>query len=176
MSLATKAQNPLKMVYDALWALVDVTGLTEAVKVGNRVKYDSGLKEKVQVTSSDFPEIQLVPSSGNYNLPDSSHTSMMIERFTWLLGSGTYNIADLLYLKWLLLASHDKWVDDISSLRWDDELFVTRVSIEDGTSGYQETKTTRQKIGGWSAILTVEVEMHFKRETLRREFVTDGSS
>lgn len=169
MSLATEASNPLQMVYDALWAIVPKSDLANLVKEGNRVKFDDELNAKEIISTADFPEIQLAPSSGNYNLPDTSHTSMVLERFTWLVGSGTFDLKELLHLKWLLIASHDTWVEDISALTWDGELFVTRVSIDDGTTGHQETKSTRQKIAGWSAILSVEVEMHFKRETLRKE-------
>lgn len=162
--------NPLKLVYDKLWDIVEKTDLATLVKAGNREKFDKHNRgTKRQVKTGDFPELKLAISTGNFQLPSDSSSGMMIERFTWLLSSGDWGNDDFLHLKWLLQSSHMEWITDLTALTWDGLPFVTRCSLLDSLSGTDNSEASRLMNAGWSSVLTVEVQMHFGKATLAKE-------
>lgn len=138
--------------------------LVSMVRERNRIRMDRpGDRDpwKETVSAADLPELRLDVDSLTANLMSTSSTTMVTRRYSWVLSTGDFRYTELLApLEWYLTAAMLKWREKLSTLLWRDKSFVKVVRLTDGSAGYSDPQANRG-IRGWSAIVRVEVEMHF---------------
>lgn len=169
--------DPFTMVYDALWDLAEGSGrVTDLVRVGNRIKLRETRTagDKKQISQGDLPEMILGLTSGTGNIRGTSSSSSCIKQFQWGLSTGDLNPERLLELEFALFAAMVNWPNVLAVLEWGGATFVKRaqlVSMEAGQSMAEQNRGIR----GWVALWTLEVEMHFRSQTLIEFGMGSGS-
>lgn len=165
--------NPFSGVYSALWRLVDdSTRMSSLVRLGNRIRYDHstpGPSAKAQISNADLPELVLISTGSSGNIHQTSSTSSFIRTYEWLLSTGQQSMTNsLLPVEWALFCALENWKHVITQLTWPNEhwYFVKRMSLMSVANGLADGDRNRG-MTGWSAIWSVEVEMHFKSADMR---------
>lgn len=163
-------ENPFTLVYDALWAMLEAhPQFVVDVKEGNRIKYNSSEDRdplKQEILDADLPEVVLVQTSVSANLYQSSSGSMCLRQYSILVSTGDFRYNKFLaQVEWDIFTAMMLWKERLGSLQWKNKAFVKRSNILSATSGASDSERNRG-IKGWSAIWTVEVEMHFTSQDL----------
>lgn len=159
--------DPFSQVYNALWSLADGSAqLTSLVRPGNMIRLNDTTRPrsplKDEVSNADLPEIVLVSNAVNGNLLNTSSSSMIIRQFQWIIATGDMSVVRrLLPIEFALFSAMCNWPTVLGSLRWNDQPFVKRCGLVSVDNGLTDSERNRG-IRGWSAIWTVEVEMHFR--------------
>lgn len=165
--------NPFTAVYDALWTMVERnTMLMELIRANNRVKYDDVMGGKKNISDGDLPELVLLSSGGESNVMNSSGTSKFDRKYTWALATGEYQINPYYNtVSWELYRAMVDWDKVLCALVWpvdSDWHYVVRtnlLSVDEGTMMIDENRG----ISGWAGMWQIDVEMHFRTESLRIE-------
>lgn len=164
-----ETDNPLIMVYDALWALAESSSrLTDLVRLKNRIKFNqTGQSSPVKedISNADLPELILVCTGGSGNLHNTSSTSSMTRRFEWIISTGDASISNkLLPVEWALYCAMISSQTTLGALRWPSDAtdgFCKVMRMLDIETGQADADRNRG-IAGWSSVWGVEVEMHFR--------------
>lgn len=174
--------DPLSMVYDALYDLVmRHPDAADVFKPGNRIRYDRDLdrdpvKDKIQ--DADLPELILLATGGTIAMHNTSNTSMMTRRYSWLLTTGDMRVHyRLLPIEWLLFEALHNWNVVLTALEWPEgsgRNFVKRCDVLDVTEGLSDPERNRG-IRGWSTIWACDVEMWFKTSDVVQELTSLSS-
>lgn len=164
--------DPFTIVYDGLWKVVKAhPNWEDFFKDGNVIRYDTANRFplKQQVNVSDLPELVLVPSGTVLGLQVSSNGTSITKRFQFLLSTGDFRVAHLLFpIQWLLATAFINANAVMKSLLYDGKPFVSRITVTDVAEGESDA-TRNRNIQGWSSIWTVEVEMQFLTASIRPE-------
>lgn len=167
--------NPFLQVYDALLALaVAHPLLAEMVRAGNRVTFGTGLANVEQPIKevpavADLPEI-ILKSNGivTGNLHNTSSTSILKRRYSFIVTVGTYQIAQLLELEFYLVCALCNWKETLTALQWNDKAFVKNANLSDVSEGLADTDN-RRKLRGWIAVWSCELDFVFNTAELIAE-------
>lgn len=161
------SDNPFQIVYDSLWTMMEADERFE-IKVGNKIKFNDNKREiyKSQHTTSDYPEVILVPESGVGNISSTSSTSFVAKRYTWIISAGDYRYNEISYIEWALTAGLLSWQYTMKTLLWEEHEFVKMVNIVDTNLELVE-RARSQNIKGLISFFTVRVDMHFANELVR---------
>lgn len=153
--------NPFEPIHDALWDLFDAnTALKELVKLGNRLKLNDKKTSpfKQQQVDSDFPQLIVVPSGGQFMPIVSSDGSELVQWFDIELSDSDLVITNKYFpLKWQIIKSLAK-VDELLSLS-----YVKKVIVED----IIDLQKPPDEQAGWIGIMRVSVIMWFSRDDLK---------
>ncbi len=165
-------KNPFSLVYTALWTLAEAEPeLTSLVALKNRIRYDvtdDRDPEKRTNTDADLPELVLTATGMSGNLWNTSTTSMVIKRYSWIISTGDFRITErLLPVEWALFKAMHGWKNILSTLVWQDMHFVKRVNLLDIQEGILRPEERRDGPRGWACVWEIEVEMHFNIGSLR---------
>lgn len=164
------SDNPFTLVYDELWKMLEAHPQFNAdVKEGNRIKYnwpDDRDPLKKTVMPGDLPEVVLMQTTVNANLYQSSSGSMCTRQYSILISTGDWRVnAFLSQVEWDVFTALMLWKERLGALQWRSKTFVKRANIVGASSGASDPERNRN-IKGWSAVWTVEVEMHFTSQDL----------
>jgi hypothetical protein len=163
--------TPFIDVWNALWIMVERNDrLTHYVRPGNRIKFTNTIGPKKEISEGDLPELQLHSSGADINIVASSSSSKVTRRYSWGITTGEYDINKYYNLvSWELYRSMIDWDIVLCALVWPKESewhYVTNVQIstvDEGTAMIDENRG----IIGWSAMMQIDVEMHFNVDALR---------
>jgi hypothetical protein len=171
--VSSSKPNPLTLVHDALWELVAKQPIfADLVKPGNRIQFnDPRVRDpiKASATTADLPEV-LLTSEGlsPVRLCRTSSTSSIIKQWGWVITTGDYRLNEfLLPIEWAIIACMMDWKRVLTALRWPPntsssyEHFVKRTDVVGTQHGESDARRNRG-IAGFSSIMTIEVEMHFR--------------
>lgn len=166
-----EASDPFLLVYNSLWTMMEADSRFE-VKEGNKIKFNSRDREpfKTQHSSTDYPEVMLLPESGIGNISSTSSTSFVLKRYSWIITGGDYRYSEISQIEWALTAGLLGWMYKLKTLLWDDYEFVKSVNIVDTNLELIDRTLARvraQGIAGLISIFTIEVKMHFSNELIR---------
>ena len=159
--------SPFTILYNGLWRLVERNeNLADAIKKGNRIKYENWTGFKDNISSADLPELSLIVEGGSINFQSTSSHSTIMRTYTWVLTYGGFQVTGYNNLLFELVKGLVDWDSVICGLLWQSEQFVTKAalaSFEEGTLNVQNNRGIR----GWSAMLQLEVEMNIPTALLR---------
>lgn len=166
-------QNPFTMLLTAIWEmLIDHPAFARDVKEGNRIRFDSlanrdPLKDPVEV--ADMPEVAIVAESVTANLMQTSSTSQCTRIYSILISTGDNRYSAFLgQIEWDVFVALLGWKTKLTGLRWRGKSFVKRTNVTTARSGLSDPKQNRN-LKGWSAVWSIEVEMHFDTQDLQKE-------
>lgn len=164
--------DPFSQVFDKFWDMLEAHPDTSAmIKPGNRIKLneqDTRQPTKPFVQVADLPELVLVTEGGNVSLHNTSSSTKIVRRYSWLLSTGDARVNYLLYpLEWLLVEAFSNWTREIALLTYKDKSFAKRFDFVDISEGWTRADQNKN-IKGWSSIWKCEIEMHFATSDLKR--------
>ena len=158
--------NPIQQVYDAIWHLIESNEeLTELVKLNNRIRFEDRDPMKDEISTSDLPEIRLVPVGGSSSQGISSSQDRLIKRFRIDISSGTQDVSELFELEWRLFCALSPWQEVLYGLTLNGCKFVIAcrgLSIREGIT----QSDLNRGIRGWSSMWECEIEMFFNKSSL----------
>jgi hypothetical protein len=159
-----KYNNPLQMVYDTLWAMLEEDERFQ-VKEGNRLSFNKDRNDrdviKSQMSTSDYPEVILVAEAiSTANLCSTSSSTKLVRNYSWIINAGDFRYSEIFPIEWAIFTGMLAWRFRLSTLEWEDELFVKRLNFTGANIG-QIDNQLRRGIKGWISVWTLEVEMHF---------------
>lgn len=173
------ATDPFTLVYSALWDMLEANAeFADMVKVGNRIRFDIEKRGvlKPDVSTADLPEVILTTFGGSLNLIDTSSSSKVTRFYQIVISTGDLRLAEYLNpLEWAIFRAMVGWRTTLGALRWKDKSFVKRANVTTGSEGESDPERNRG-IKGWSALWTIEVEMHFATADLAGDAFDSGFS
>ncbi len=167
MSL-TKANNPLRLVYDALWAMLrEDTDFQTMFPAAHCVEYGGTMNMEPDrhgvLAPADFPQCavrleSMAPAIQNTSNSSFLHTVWSIEVLT-----GDRQQTTLMDAMWIIYKATTNWVEelrDATAIKWQSKSFVhcckpMEVSIDDAT------KATNRGTRGWTCLWRGRVDMNF---------------
>jgi hypothetical protein len=165
------ACDPFSMVYTALWKMAEETpDLIELVKLRNRIRYDTFDRdpEKRNYLDADCPELALHSAGVTGNLWNSSTTSLVQRRYSWVIISGDMRITErLMPVEWALFIAMHGWKEVLGALTWNDKNFVHRASMLDIQEGILRPMEGVEGPRGWSAVWAIQVDLSFDTKDLQ---------
>lgn len=158
--------NPFNLVHNKLWDMIErVPDVDDIVAKGNRIKYNSTVSrdiEKQRIQAADVPELSLVTEGGPVRMQNTSSTTMITRRWTWVIATGDKRLNEFLFpVEWMLIGALLNWKSELTALEWDSQRFVHRCDVLDTLEGMTAQDRNRNMVG-WSSLWRCEVEMHFK--------------
>lgn len=151
--------NPISLIAGGLWAAVDAHPVLAEIRAGNKIRFDRpGNPIKETLAIADVPELRLLPTSASGNLHNTSNSSTVVTTFTWLVVLGQFGETEVNKLLWALIECAAAWKKYIAPLEWRGKRFVKRLDFRQSQSGLTDRALNRG-VDGWSAILTIEVEL-----------------
>ncbi len=160
--------NPFEPIHDELWKLFEAnTALAALVKLGNRIKLDGKKVNpfKEQYADSDYPEIIIVPSGGQFEPVKSSDHSELVQWYDIEVNDGDLVATNKFFpLKWEIIKSLTKFAKNIRTNAYGSETlsYVKRVFVED----IEEAMKPKDEHVGWFGIFRISVLMTFSIEDL----------
>lgn len=156
--------DPFSLVYTALYELVIASPrLTELVKVGNRIRFDSATDRdplKQNVLDADTPELILADQAVTVNLHGTSSGTKIVRQYAFLLATGDMRINERLHpVEFALCCALSRWKESLTALQWEGRSFVKRLDVTSVAQGQSDPERNRG-IKGWSAVWQCEVEMY----------------
>ncbi len=157
------ADDPFTQTFDTLWQLLEShEGFSRHVRLGNRIKFSGGPTDprRGSLQSADLPEVRIVPDGGKMELFATSTSSRAIQDYRVIITTGTLQAdKSLLPLKWELMKALAGGGDNLGLT------FVRKVRITELRESMERDHSPA--INGWSAVLTVSVEMWFANSQLQ---------
>jgi len=161
---------PPAQVYDALWGLVEGSAYFQSlVKQGNRIKFNKQSfipPDKIEISTTDVPEVTLVANQSQANLQGNSTASKLVFNYEWWISTGDVNvIRGILPVTWAIWCAMANWKNVLPLLKWSGQPFVKRYDFITGSVLLTDSEKNRG-IRGFSSIWGCEVEMWFKTDDL----------
>lgn len=170
MALLTESDNPLRLVYSALWTMLEASpAFTSYVKEGNRIKFTgtSRVYAKDSVGGADLPEVCIGLIGQEVHLQNTSGSSKIVQIWEIRVSTGDFRTAALLDLNWIILCAMLDWNTRLrDALTWQSEKFVIvcrPLKIEETADEEQLNRGNR----GWAAVWRGEVELNFSTTDMR---------
>lgn len=152
--------NPIRQVYDTLWTLLERhNGWSNLVRIGNRINYTDGkMPSKDKITSSDLPEVGIVPVGSTPHFDAASNLMLLVKRFALIVTTGERNIGCLVDVEFEAYRAMANWHSALRALTWKDFRFCTKSVPTD----VADTLIDRDRgIFGWVSVWGCEVYMAF---------------
>jgi hypothetical protein len=158
--------NPLSAVYAKLWDAAEAHPVLAALSTANKIKFETRQPIREQLQSADVPELMLVTVGGTSSLSSSSSSTRLTKRFDWVLTTGDMRLDEVMFpLSWALLEAMVASRMPLFALTWGGATYVKRVQEMQIREGESES-ARRTNVRGWTAVQSIEVEMHFHTATL----------
>ncbi len=166
------SSNPLELVYDTIWEqLEDNEVLCSLVKEGNRLKF-SGIDTvdpiKHEISEEDLPELRLIVPSTDIHLNATSSSSRITKVFEIGVATGELLFTGsraVLAVEWEVIKSMSNWQAILKLLTWNDKTFITNTQLLTTNIGTTDIDLVRG-INGWTALMTIQVDMWFSSSEL----------
>ncbi len=159
--------NPFQQIINEIWVLLEShTFFTEAVKKGNRIKFDKPDPIKQEIATADVPEVIVSSTTLTLQYDRTSNGTSLTKRFDVLISSGSFDLTKGFYqVEWEIIRAFSGWRTLLDELSWSGDVFVQDVRLITGNEGLSDPERNRG-IQGWSSALAVEVDMWFTASKL----------
>lgn len=158
--------DPFNLVYDKLWSLVERNEELKAlIKVGNRIKFDTNVATKGELSDADLPELALLV--GGFFDYQTTSTSRSIKRnYSFSIATGEYKIASFNKITFELFRCLVDYECELCALTWCNCNFV---DASTKLVGAEESilEDADKQISGWISVWTFEVVMVFQLSMLK---------
>ena len=169
--------NPFTMVLSGLWdCLLAHPSFVRDIADGNRIRFDDlsnrNLLKPDNVQTGDMPQVTITPESFQANLQETSSTTRFSQLYNIGIVTGDLRYQYLGNVQWLVAIALLAWKTRLADLTWRDARFVKVVRLQAGGSGLtgnESSNTQNKNLFGWSSVMRVEVEMHFRTSDLLLE-------
>jgi len=156
------ADNPLRLVYKALWTLLEAQSqFTTEVKSGNRIKYtgtDRHPEKDGELQPAGYPEVRVVMKKCVPHLQRTSNGSSFGIIWGIEVRSGDQRFQDLLDVEWAIYLAMENWVTTLQDgLTWNSENFVRRCR----PLQVDVAMTDEHKNKGWRDVWLGETDLWF---------------
>ena len=157
--------DPFTQVYNELWSMLEEDSRFE-VKPGNKIKFNQPDRAPrfTDLSTVDYPQVTLIAENITGNLCNTSSTSMLIRRYSWVIAAGDFRVNQIFPLEWAIYAGMLAWRHRLTLLKHPDDngdLFVKRANVTDTNFDLLERQREQRGLVGWISVWTIEVEMHF---------------
>ncbi len=170
MALLAEADNPLRLVYSALWTMLEASSaFTSYVKEGNRTKLTgtSLVYDSDTMGSGDLPEVRLGLAGQEIHLQNTSSSCQIVQVWEIRVSTGDLRTATLLDLNWIILCAMLGWETNLrDALTWQSSPFVVvcrTLKIEESLDIEELNRGNR----GWAAVWRGKVELTFRTTDMR---------
>jgi hypothetical protein len=165
-------KDPFSKIYDALWATLDADAeFVCRVRPQNEIRYAGTARnpEKEDVQPADLPEVRIVAAGWRQNLYATSDTTSVVRCWQIQVRTGDRRLEAQVYpVEFEILRAFAAWdtvAGGLKGLAWNgQDLRCVPVF----RTGCEETLDPRAaSIAGWTAVLTVSVEIWFSTAGLK---------
>jgi hypothetical protein len=165
-------KDPFSKIYDALWATLDANAeFVGRVRPQNEIRYAGAARnpEKEDVQPADLPEVRIVAAGWQQNLYATSDATSVVRRWQIQVRTGDRRLEVQVYpVEFEILRAFAAWdtvAGGLKGLTWNgQDLRCVPVFRTGGDEALDPRATT---IAGWTAVLTVSVEMWFSTAGLK---------
>lgn len=165
--------DPLSLVYTELWNMAEANcGLTNQVKLHNRIRYDQKDRdpEKRNYNDADTPELALMCAGLGGNICNTSSTSMLSTRYSWIIVTGDLRVNyRMLPVEWALFEAMHLWRERLGKLTWNDKAFCKKLNMLDVQEGILQSDRPHDGPQGWMSIWGIQVDMYFSLTDLQTQ-------
>lgn len=165
--------DPFTQAYDALWTKLEShTGFTGLVKVGDRIKYDTGKKdpEKDSIQNAALPEVRIIDLGGAGGNRKSSNSFSIIRRYQvqistdyLTLEGNTANPDGLYPVEWEIMRAFGTDCD-LPGITVGIDSVKCWFSYREFTSNIYSADLSKQR--GWIGVIDCEIEFWFSKSHL----------
>uniref|UniRef100_A0A6H1ZWV9 Uncharacterized protein n=1 Tax=viral metagenome TaxID=1070528 RepID=A0A6H1ZWV9_9ZZZZ len=164
--------NPLRMVYKALWDTLEASSSFLSVVSGtaNRIHHD-GTKHRYApdaLADADSPQVELVLAGQNVHLEATSNDTFWDLTWEIQVATGDMRFLTLLDTNWVIGIGMLGWQTHIMTLEWNGKTFVhlaRPLKIEEAIDSRRISPGNE----GWVAVWRGEVKMHFDTSDMHAE-------
>lgn len=157
--------DPFSIVYKSIWDCAESSEhVTSLVKLRNRIRLDQAnqFPTKPTVSDTDLPELALMLNGGIFKLNATSSSTHMTKNFAWMITTGQTIVNQrILPVEFALARAMKNWHTQIANATWNGKQFIHRVVLGDISEGVSDPERNRG-LTGWSALITISVEMTFQ--------------
>lgn len=159
------ADNPIRMVYTALWDMLEASAsfMSVVTGTGNRIRQDGTtyMYGKDVVSDAGVPQVQLMLTGHKVHLEATSNDSFWDTTWEIQVATGDVRFMTMLDVNWVVYRAMLGWQDQLrTGLTWNSKTFVhlaRPLVIEEQIDDKRRTPGNR----GWTAVWRGEVKMHF---------------
>jgi hypothetical protein len=156
------ADNPIRLVYDALWDLLEANSLfvshaKKTIKFTGTAMYP----ELDSVSEADLPEVRIVVAGFKPHPFNTSDSSRLTLTYQVQVATGEMLFASLLDMQWIIYAALHNWKAHIEPLEWNGKKFARELSTDDVQETDRNARLNRG-IRGWSTVWQGTVDCWFK--------------
>lgn len=165
----TTAVNPITLVYDELWVLLESwDGFHKLVKPGNLVRHlVDDESNKGEALNADFPEVRITAEGITPDVQISSGSCVLLYNFSIEVATGNKRSDEMLFpLSWEIFRALIGWHAKLTALTWNGTKFVKNLHTVSAIDGRSDRDRDRG-IGGWATIWSVAVLMVFATSVLK---------
>jgi len=157
--------NPMRMVYDALWNMLEGSTLFTTVvpRVANRIKLSDTtfVYDKDVLADADMPQVRIELVKQYPHLQATSDSSFLTQE--WQIGvfTGDVRFLTLLDVNWAIYRAMMGWETYLkNTLEWESKTFVELCRPLEIIETLSDAKFSYGN-RGWIAVWRGEVRMHF---------------
>jgi hypothetical protein len=169
MSTTFPAIDPYTQVCDAIRdCLKACKAFTDRVKEGNIVTYIDGAPNPVkdEVIAADFPEVRVVQTTSDTNLPCSSSSTKCTETFSIQLAGGSLKAEVVNAVRFAMLCALTNLQQKLDALLCFGKQFARVARVGKSTTGQTQSDLLRG-IKGFTNILDITIDMYFTTADLK---------
>lgn len=160
--------NPLRLVYTALWTMLEAHApLMALVLPGNRIKYTGTVLAvgKDTLANADTPELRLVATGFAPHLQQTSSGSSMIIYWAVQITSGDQRFETVLNVQWEVWRALRDWEDTLPALEFESKRFVTHSRPLAGRMSL-DNKALNRGVRGWTTVWACETRLDWTTSDL----------
>lgn len=157
--------NPITIVHDQIWKIIDECNALKFVAKGNRVKFNSRHPNvKKGISPADAPQIKVLPDGFTGKLVSTSSSSDIKYVFNIVTVTDTldHNL-QLAQVQWALLVVAMKLKKEAPNIRYLSNQFLSGIEIVSGREGIARATNNNTKTAGWSSSFRIAVLMKFPK-------------
>jgi hypothetical protein len=165
-------KDPFSKIYDALWATLDANAeFVRRVLPRNEIRYAGTVRnpEKEDVQPADFPEVRIVAAGWRQNLYATSDATSVARCWQIQVRTGDRRLEVQVYpVEFEILRAFAGWdtvAGGLKGLTWSGQDLRCVPVFHTGGEETLDPRTT--SIAGWTAVLTVTVEIWFSTASLK---------
>lgn len=154
--------DPFTTVYNRLWDIFEgFPPLAAMVSLRNRIRRtgDGFVREKDSKAPADFPEIDIVPAGGTFQIPATSTGNLIIQGFEIVINSDKARL-DIKFFPviWEIIRAISKAGCDMGIPE-----LVARIELSNYTDD-ENLAALLKGLEGWSSLITANIEMRIDKK------------
>ena len=169
------ADDPLSLVHDAMWSMLEDADFSNKVLVGNRLKFSKAAGNyrdptKLVSLSTGRPTVGILDMGAQIRQEVTSSACLITSRYSIVVVTGDLRLDVEYYpVVWSVICAVLGWWDHLRTLVWPSvggRQFVHLAHLTDLASSFVDAGENRG-IRGWVGRLTYEVEMNFQTSSIK---------